>query len=205
MLATDIKQRFSEQGYFTAEALLPQTLVEALRRDAEQLAAAQETDDRVILGEVYCGDSWYNYPPLLEYASFKQVAELPALMTLLQGLFHAQPQLVIWELMRIAPQQGGTAWHQDLHVLPEQAKVGITFYLHDPDRREGLLRVIPGSHQGEQSFGGEQMHQPLPPEIRLNISAQTAIVQDPLLWHSGSANFSTNNQWLLFLYYKFEN
>jgi ectoine hydroxylase-related dioxygenase (phytanoyl-CoA dioxygenase family) len=198
---SQMKQSFVDNGYFVATDLISKTLVEDMRRDAHLFAITEEVDEQIIMGEVYCGDAWFNYPQLLKYASFKQTTECPAIIEMVESLWDAKCQLSEWILMRIAPGQGGTAWHQDEHPAhANKTKVTLTFYLHDLDSNEGCLRVAPGT-QHEQDLLKDRIHQPYPSEVRLDMSNQSAIVQNPCLWHTGSANTAASDQWLFFLDY----
>lgn len=202
MLSTEKKQSFTEKGYFIAEDIIPKTLIEEMRSEAQLLAAAEEPNYKPIVEKVVCGDDWYQHPKFFDYPSFTTVAKFPVLIELVQRILNSSScKLVLWALLRISPGQGGTGWHQDLDV-PSEGKVGLTFYLHETENVEGQIRVVPGSHEGETPFN-LNLNQPHPDEVRLNISNETVIFQQRELWHTGSANTSNIDNWLLFLYYGF--
>jgi ectoine hydroxylase-related dioxygenase (phytanoyl-CoA dioxygenase family) len=199
MLSTEKKQSFTEKGYFIAEDIIPKTLIEEMRREAELLAAAEEPNDKLIVEKVVCGDVWYQEPKILDYSSLTNIAQLPAALDLVRGILNSSScKLVFWALLRISPGEGGTGWHQDVGISTE-SKVVLTFYLHETDNVEGQIRVVPGSHISESSeFDKNQSRQD---EVRLSISNETVIFHPKELWHTGSANTSKINNWLLFLHY----
>lgn len=200
MLSPQMKQSFSENGYFLAEDIIPKTLIEDMHREGQRLAVEEEPNYKVFVEEVYCGNWWFNMPDRPDYPSFKYVAEFPALTGLVNSILNScLCKVMASALMRISPYQGGTGWHQDLDV-PREAKVGLTFHLYQLSDGEGHIRVVPGSHKWEAPVDFPK-NKPHPDEVRLNISNQTVIFQQKELWHTASANPSTQDHWLLFLYY----
>ena len=182
------------------EDIIPKTLIDEMESEAQLLAAAEKPNYKPIVEKVVCGDDWYQHPKLFDYPSFTTVAKFPVLIELVQRILNSSScKLVLWALLRIKPGEGGTGWHQDLDV-PSEGKVGLTFYLHDTENVEGQIRVVPGSHNWEESVDFSK-NNPRPDEVRLNISNETVIFQQRELWHTGSANTSNIDNWLLFLYY----
>jgi ectoine hydroxylase-related dioxygenase (phytanoyl-CoA dioxygenase family) len=199
MLTEQTKQQFQKNGYLIAENIISRTLTEKMRRDVEILRIAEEKDYAVIFENRYCADEYIACLP--KYDSFKQVLEYPALIDIVEQLLDAPCELVMSYLNHIAPGQGVDIWHQDFDAIKNQAQIGITLGFHDISTPEEILKVIPESHSWPAPVEAE-FYQSFPNEVHLIISSQTAIIQDPSLWHAGQINNSNESKWLFFFYYK---
>jgi hypothetical protein len=202
MLTTLLKPSFTDNGYAIAEDIIPVSLADDLIREVEKIEATIPVEDPIIEEGVYCGDEWSTR--VGEYPTFQKLARSPFLIDRVEEILKSpcEPDPVFWSLFRISPGQGDTLWHQDTDVLHTQAKIGITLLLSEDEGRATILKAIPKSHRRPFPTK-EQMHISHPDEITIDISRQTAMFHDPLLWHTTLLNSSQKSMWLLLLFYTF--
>lgn len=201
ILMTSLQTIFTENSYAIAEDIIPASLADALIREAQQIEATVPVEDPIIEEGVYCGDEWSTC--VCEYPAFQKLAKSPFLIDRVEEILQSacEPNPVFWSLFRISPQQGDTLWHQDTDVLHTQAKIGLTFFLSENEEQATILKAIPNSHH--RAFPKkDQMHISYPDEIEINISRQTVMFHNPLLWHTTLLNSSQKPLWLLLLFYK---
>jgi ectoine hydroxylase-related dioxygenase (phytanoyl-CoA dioxygenase family) len=199
MLKTQINHSFIDNGYIVAENVISKSLADDLRREAQEIEATIPVEESMITEGIYCGDDWFTCLP--NYPAFERVGKSPVLIETIEEILQSPCELVLWFLRRIQTGQGNTLWHQDVDILYSGAKIGVTFSSIGSQGNDTALKVIPKSNRW-QTPKKEQMHVSHPNELSLNISGQTAIVQDPLLWHTSCLNSDPQSQWLLFLFYK---
>lgn len=199
MLTRPINQGFTENGYIIADNVISPSLADDLRREARQIETTIPVEESMIAEGVYCGDDWFTCLP--DYPAFERVGKSPALLEQIEQILQCPCELVLWFLRRINREQGDILWHQDVDILYSGAKIGVTFSLIGSKKQDTVLKVIPKSNDWPTPKK-EQMHVSHPNEISLNVSGQTAVIQDPLLWHTSLLNSNQESQWLLFLFYK---
>ncbi|MGK7929423.1 MAG: hypothetical protein AB4290_29980 [Spirulina sp.] len=196
-----MRQSFINHGYTVAKDIIPAPLADDLLREAREIETTIPVEDPRIEEGVYCGDEWSTC--LSQYPTFTELVQAPFLIHRVEEILQSscEPNPVFWSLLRINPGQGDTLWHQDTDILDTKAKIGITLSLFGSQKRGTVLKVIPKSNRWPFPKK-EQMHVSHPNEVILNISGQTAIFYDPLLWHTTLLNSSLATQWLLLLFYK---
>ncbi len=199
MLTRQINQSFPENGYIVVDNVISKSLADDLRRKALQIEATIPVEESMITEGIYCGDDWFTCLP--DYPAFEQVGKAPALLEQIEQILQCRCELVLCFLRRINQGQGDILWHQDVDILYSRAKIGVTFSLIGSQGQDTVLKVIPKSNNWPTPKK-EQMHVSHSDEVCLNVSGQTAVIQDPLLWHTSLLNSARESQWLLFLFYK---
>jgi hypothetical protein len=199
MLATQTGYSFTDDGFSIAENVISQSLADDLRRVTQEIEATIPVEESIFTEGIYCGDDWFTC--LSNYPAFEQAGKSPNLIRLIEEILQSRGELVLTFLRRIDPGQGDILWHQDIDILDSKARIGVTFSLIGSQGYDTALKVIPKSN-GWPTPKKEQMHVSHSNELSLHISGQTAIIQDPLLWHTSILNTRQESQWLLFLFYK---
>ncbi|MEA5470454.1 phytanoyl-CoA dioxygenase family protein [Spirulina sp. 06S082] len=192
---------FTENGYAIAEDIIPTSLADDLSREAETIETTVPVEDPLIVEGVYCGDEWSTR--VGEYTAFQKLARSPFLIDRVEGILQSPCELepVFWSLLRISRGQGDTLWHQDTDILDTQAKIGVTLFLSGEEEHATILKAIPKSHHWPFPKK-EQMHVPHADAVDINISRQTVMFHNPLLWHTSLLNSSQKPLWLLIFFYK---
>ncbi len=201
-LMDSLNPTFTENGYAIAEDIIPVSLANDLSREAETIETTVPVEDPLIVEGVYCGDEWSTC--VCQYPAFQKLARSPFLINCMEEILQSScdPTPVFWSLFRISRGQGDTLWHQDADdSLYKQAKIGITIFLSENEKRATILKVIPKSHHWPFPEK-EQMHKAHSSETEINISRQTIMFHNPLLWHTSLLNSSQKPLLLLIFFYK---
>lgn len=222
MLTLKQKQAYINNGYFTLEEVVSETLAIEIRNEVELITEQK-------YGTVLAGDyeSWSDYtiPDSIRYQRvIKKLLDLPTVMEPVQTLIGSDSCLLITDLAIIRSGTGYIAWHQDheyvievLNALSEskpinglnddlrlvvsvanQTMIFITVYLQNTDNTMGALRVIPNSHHWGYSLDSSSA-EVLDTGICLSLPIGSAMFYTPTVWHTAAANTSTTDHWTLTL------
>jgi len=186
------KQSFEENGYLVVEGVLQGELLEAVRRESAALSAAEGPE---------VGRRVWHERALFRRRPFRDVLTLPSLIETARGLQGEDLQLLAIDLLLTRPGQGGVVWHRDVtFVCNKTLSINTGIYLSDMTPEMGPLRVVPGSHRWEETPKPPNAD-PMPGEVRVPVSAGSAVFFDAALWHTGDRNRSPVDRFGLFAYF----
>ena len=142
---------------------------------------------------------------------FLDLAMDPALVELVSGVIG--PDIVLWGCHVFCKPAGDgfeTPWHQDGHYWPIRPLATCTVWLalEPSTRANGCLRVIPGSHRGQQLFdhlhedrNDVTLNQRLAPQtfdestaVNLELQPGQMSLHDVYMIHGAAANRSTQRR-----------
>lgn len=192
MLSRKQKRFFEESGYLVVEGVLQGKLLTAVHRESETLAATVSLS---------VGRRVWHERALFRRKAFRQVLDAPALIEAAVDLLGKDVQLLAIDLLLVRPKHGGVGWHRDVTFLCNKTlSINTGIYLNDMTEKMGPLRVVPGSQRWEE-LPAEPQADPLDGEVRVPVSAGSAVFFDAAIWHTGDRNRSERNRFGLFAYF----
>lgn len=214
--ATDEQLKaFNDTGYLVVEDAISTEMVDALEEVADRIDAEERTKTRL--------------EPHKLLSKFRTVAEDDLLLELLDNkkvfpllwdILGWNIQLYISHLIMYPPEPPDTPriakaahWHQDGgRPVPEMERphprlsLKVSYWLSDvPDRDNGAMRLIPGSHKLDTRPPNKDDNPDGDPEgaIDLLVKRGTAVLFDRRMWHSRGWNFSDVTRKVLFMGYSY--
>lgn len=186
------KKFFEESGHLVVEGVIPGELLADIRRESEALAATEPPS---------LGRRVWHERALFRRKAFRQILDLPKLIETAADLLDKDVQLLALDLLLVRPGHGGVGWHRDVAFLCNKTlSINTGIYLYDMTEEMGPLRLVPGSHRWEKRPDTPQSD-PLEGEMRVPVSAGSAVFFDAAIWHTGDKNHSKKNRFGLFPYF----
>ena len=206
---------FNDTGYLIVEDAISPEMVDALEKVADRL----DTEERAKTG----------LAPHKLLSKFRTVIEDDLLLELLDNkkvfpllwdILGWNIQLYISHLIMYPPEPPDTPrvtkaahWHQDGgRPVPEMERphprlsLKVSYWLTDvPDRDNGAMRLIPGSHKLDTRPPNRDNDPDGDPEgaMDLIVKRGTAVLFDRRMWHSRGWNFSDVTRKVLFMGYSY--
>ncbi len=192
MLTLAEKEFFEASGYLVVEGVLRGELLGAVQRESEALATTVSPDRSTRV--------WHERA-LFRRKAFRDVLDVAPLIETASDLLGEDVQLLAIDLLLVRPGHGGVGWHRDVtFVCNKTLSINTGIYLYDMTEEMGPLRVRPGSHRWE-ALPDSPRSEPLKGEVRVPVSAGSAVFFDAALWHTGDRNRSDENRLGLFAYF----
>ena len=159
-----------------------------------------------------------------EHEEMLPLIVLPAAREVLAGMGYPRARFMSGYIISKPPleapplfwHQDGIVWDDSTSYTDEPVQVFLMYYLIDTNRRNGCLRVIPGSHRrrhrlhglppahGEELAGAEEHHpalQPDPDEVDVPVRAGDVVIGDARLLHSAHANVTGRRRTVVTLWF----
>lgn len=213
-----LRTRLIEDGYCHVPGVVPGDLVVRMRRIADAAAdglSAEERERYPFAGSMIQVNRHEGMLPLIA---------LPAARAVLAGMGYPGARFysgfIISKPPQVAPplywHQDGILWDEPISYTDQPVQVFLMYYLIDTNRRNGCLRVIPGSHRrrhrlhglppahGEELAGAEEHHpalQPDPDEVDVPVRAGDVVIGDARLLHSAHPNRSPRRRTVITLWF----
>lgn len=180
--------KFDEDGYVLLPALLSAEEVANLR-------AWQGGREHVLNGDrmIHAHER-----DLMEYPGFLDVALKPHLVESMRKILGDDLQLLAVDYRDFPAQSGGRYWHIDFYYLPgvELTLTAVALlYLQDMTDEMGPLHLIPGSHKWARMPSPDEVtSEHLDGEVKANVTAGSALIIHPHLWHTVTRNVSDDRR-----------
>ena len=153
------------------------------------------------------------YEPCSHYAPFRELAEAPKLLDVVESLLG--PNLLLhYSKINMKPPSIGSVveWHQDISYYPlsNSSSLAVLIYLDDADVENGCLQVIPGRHNDpllnhvkDGYFQGKVVEQVDESQaVPIEGKAGTAIFMHCMTPHASVTNRSNRPRRTLILSYR---
>lgn len=203
-MADSIKEQFEKQGYVILKELYTIEETKKLKEEASAILSKHEVDKSgVFLG----------LTP--ESTLFKEAAVTPRLANALKEIIgHSVVFLNDKLVFKNASTDFGSPWHQDYSYWHGSHKYSVWIALDDADRKNGCLKIVPGSHLSTVNHDGkasdnlgftnrlDEKEIDQSQVVDLPASKGDAIVFHDLLLHASYPNTSGADRWALISTYK---
>ena len=190
---------FHQHGYVVLDGLLGADF-------AAELYAASSDVPKIVWNEAR---STANERTLLQDGRFRRIFTETQFIDRLTAIVGDDLQLLDLQLLEFTPNasqvgavsMGSREWHTDITFFSDfPVAVNVAMYLTDMTPEKGPLHVIPGSHLWHREPTAEEVVEPHPDEVAVEVPAGTAVAFDAQLWHTGSKNLSDTPRRGLFAY-----
>ena len=214
----ELNRQLVRDGYCHVPGVVPGDLIERVRAFADGAAdgLSEEQKERTrFQGSMI---------QVKEHEEMLPLIELPAAREVLAGMGYPGARFmsgyIISKPPLVAPplfwHQDGVVWDDPISYTDEPVQVFLMYYLIDTNRRNGCLRVIPGSHRrrhrlhglppahGEDLARAEEHHpalQPDPDEVDVPVRAGDVVIGDARLLHSAHPNVSGQRRTVITLWF----
>ena len=214
----ELNRQLVRDGYCHVPGVAPSDLIERVRAfadgAADRLSDAQKARTRFQGSMIQVKEHEEMLPLIALPAARAVLAEMgyPG-ARFMSGYIISKPPLVAPPLFW---HQDGIVWDDPTSYTDEPVQVFLMYYLIDTNRRNGCLRVIPGSHRrrhrlhglppahGEDLAAAEEHHpalQPDPDELDVPVRAGDVVIGDARLLHSAHPNVSGQRRTVITLWF----
>ena len=214
--ATDEQLKaFNDTGYLIVEDAISPEMVDALEAVADRLDAEERAKTGLAPHKLLS-----KFRTVIEDDILLELLDNKKVFPLLWDILGWNIQLYISHLIMYPPEPSDTPriakaahWHQDGgRPVPEMERphprlsLKVSYWLTDvPDRDNGAMRLIPGSHKLDTRPPNKDNNPDGDPEgaIDLIVKRGTAVLFDRRMWHSRGWNFSDVTRKVLFMGYSY--
>ncbi|MDA1190553.1 MAG: phytanoyl-CoA dioxygenase family protein [Candidatus Poribacteria bacterium] len=191
-MLTDLNaQQFQKDGYFVVEGVLEGEALASIRAASLALVDADPPDTQRRV--------WHERV-LFRRKPFRDLFRIPRLTESARALMGDDVQLLALDLLYVAAGEGNIGWHRDVtFVCNKTISMNTGIYLDDMTDERGPLRVVPGSHQWEDTPLKDDPR--LANAVEVPVKAGTAVFFDAALWHTGGTNRTDRPRLALFPYF----
>lgn len=215
----DNKRQLVEDGFCVVSELVPDGLLDRLREATDRLVAEQSAEQAAMQRNTG------SMIPAVRDPILAELITLPAALDAFREMGYGRPSFSDGWIISKPPHSPRLFWHYDwfawhdpVSYRADPAQVALMYYLHDTRRKNGCLRVIPGSHNHHNP-----MHEVLdtprheltgttatdraefedrPDEIDLPMRAGDVLIADARLLHAGHENQTDEHRTLITLWYQ---
>ncbi len=214
----ELNRQLVRDGYCHVPGVAPSDLIERVRAfadgAADRLSDAQKERTRFQGSMIQ----------VKEHEEMLPLIVLPAARAVLAGMGYSGARFmsgyIISKPPLVAPplfwHQDGIVWDDPTSYTDQPVQVFLMYYLIDTNRRNGCLRVIPGSHRrrhrlhglppahGEDLAHAGEHHpalQPDPDEMDVPVRAGDVVIGDARLLHSAHPNASGQRRTVITLWF----
>ncbi len=213
-----LNRQLVRDGYCHVPGVVPGDLIERVRAFADGAAdgLSEEQKERTrFQGSMI---------QVKEHEEMLPLIVLPAAREVLAGMGYPCARFMSGYIISKPPleapplfwHQDGIVWDDPISYTGEPVQVFLMYYLIDTNRRNGCLRVIPGSHRrrhrlhglppahGEDLAAAEEHHpalQPDPDEVDVPVRAGDVVIGDARLLHSAHPNVSGQRRTVITLWF----
>ena len=220
IIAKEKREQLIRDGYCTFENVLPPEMVAKLNAMSEWTIAQEDPahfDQHRSRG---CIIPYWRYP----HPAFAELIVYPHAMAVLAELGFDRPKVWSGFVISKPPHAPPLFWHQDgvlwdhpISYTDQPQQYFLMYYLVDTNRRNGCLRVVPGSHlkrhalhdvrpSGDDGVArasnlAHAAFQHAAGEIDVPVNAGDVVIGDSRLMHSAHANRSDQRRTVLTIWY----
>ena len=194
--------QLKHQGYTLVPGAIPPALLTPLRQRFDELIA----DYRNVPTAVYYPETQaidlnrlFELDPI-----FEELMDLSSVFPLAEEVFEGEIELLGSAIGNYTPPQAAPrgGWHHD-----GSGYIRFTFFLSDLTEAEGPTAIVPGTHHAEAlppSWMNDDAGLPraVPGMMPAMGAAGTCLVNNTLLWHTGTPNQSDQPRRIIWVVYK---
>ena len=174
-----------EQGYLILPALLDANEIARITAALAPFEAARPMGRNAFEGR----RSQRVYSLAGKDAAFRDLAEHPRVMALLDRWLLPNPLLSTLQSIRLHPGEDAQAWHTDdaFYLIPRprhQLALSAIWAIEEFTDDNGATQVIPGSHLWAGEHPDERAHE----VVTATMPAGSVLIFDGATWHRGGAN-----------------
>ena len=216
----EIRKQLIRDGYCIFENVLPPEMVNKLNAMSEWTIAREDPahfDQHRAQG---CIIPYWRYP----HPTFAELIAYPRAMGVLADLGFDRPKVWSGFVISKPPHAPPLFWHQDgvlwdhpISYTDQPQQYFLMYYLVDTNRRNGCLRVVPGSHLKRHALHDVRRKaddgvnnatdldhaafQHAEGEVNVPVKAGDVVIGDSRLMHSAHANQSDQRRTVLTIWY----
>ena len=218
--AKEKREQLIREGYCIFENVLPPEMVNKLNAMSEWTIAREDPahfDQHRAQG---CIIPYWRYP----HPTFAELIAYPRAMGVLADLGFDRPKVWSGFVISKPPHAPPLFWHQDgvlwdhpISYTDQPQQYFLMYYLVDTNRRNGCLRVVPGSHLKRHALHDVRRKaddgvnnatdldhaafQHAEGEVNVPVKAGDVVIGDSRLMHSAHANQSDQRRTVLTIWY----
>jgi hypothetical protein len=190
------------QGYTIIPNAIPPELLSKLRRRFDELIASYEDVPTSLL---HPQTNAIDLNRLFELDPvFEELMDLPSVFPIAAKVFEGDIELLGSAIGNYTPSGAGSrgGWHHD-----GKNYIRFTFFLSDLTEAEGPTAVLPGSHHLDRfppAWTNDEDGNPreLPGMLPVTGAAGTCLINNTLIWHTGTPNRSQEPRRIVWVVYK---
>lgn len=194
--------RLESQGYTVVPDAVPPSLLAGLRRRFDELIAGyKDVPSAIYYPETGAIDlnRLFEIDPI-----FEELMDLPSVFSIAQKAFDGDITLLGGSIGNYNPPHAParSVWHHD-----GEPYIRLTFLLSDLGEEGGPTAVLPGTHHRKATpppwmNGGDRQPREVPGMVLVTGQAGTCMINNTLIWHTGTPNRSDHPRRLIWVVYK---
>ena len=220
IIAKEKREQLIREGYCTFENVLEPEMVAKLNAMSEWTIAQEDPAHFDQHRSQGCLIPYWRYP----HPAFAELIVCPRAMAVLAELGFDHPKVWSGFVISKPPHAPPLFWHQDgvlwdhpISYTDQPQQYFLMYYLVDTNRRNGCLRVVPGSHLKRHALHDVRpgrddgvarasnldhaAFQHAEGEIDVLVNAGDVVIGDSRLMHSAHANQSGQRRTVLTIWY----
>lgn len=195
--------RLQHEGCTIVPDAISPDLLTALRRRFDELMADHEN---VATSIKYPGTNAIDLNRLFEIDPvFEELMDLPSVFPIAERVFDGDIELLGGAIANFTPPQASArgGWHHD-----GQGYIRFTFFLSDLTEAEGPTAILPGTHRADSlppawmNTDDGALPRAVPGMVPVTGTAGTCMINNTLLWHTGTPNNSQQPRRIIWVVYK---